>query len=128
MSPSSLIEAPLVLTGALFALLASTPAASASVPAPEAPTIEVVTTLGVLGSLAKEVGGEFVHVETLADARQDPHFVEPKPTRSAARALGGQGRRRLRQPADPSRPAGAHHRLGGRRHPRAAAGDLARVG
>jgi ABC-type Zn uptake system ZnuABC Zn-binding protein ZnuA len=42
--------------------------------------LEVVTTLGVLASLAQEVGGERVHVEALADPRQDPHFVEPKPT------------------------------------------------
>jgi ABC-type Zn uptake system ZnuABC Zn-binding protein ZnuA len=42
--------------------------------------LEVVTTLGVLESLAREVGGDHLHAEALADARQDPHFVEPKPT------------------------------------------------
>src|SRR5262249_34299565 len=55
--------------------------------APVAPTpqsnekpLEVVTTLGVLASLASEVGGTRVHAEALADPRQDPHYVEPKPT------------------------------------------------
>lgn len=42
--------------------------------------LEVVTTLGVLADLAREVGGERVHVEALSDPRQDPHYVEPKPT------------------------------------------------
>lgn len=42
--------------------------------------LEVVTTLGVLASLAQEVGGERIHVEVLSDPRQDPHYVEPKPT------------------------------------------------
>ena len=51
-------------------------------PAPQdAPKkLEVVTTLGVLASLAREVGGDHVHAEALADPRQDPHYVEPKPT------------------------------------------------
>lgn len=42
--------------------------------------LEVVTTLSVLKSLAEEVGGERVHVQSLSDPRQDPHFVEPRPT------------------------------------------------
>ncbi len=42
--------------------------------------LEVVTTLSVLKSLAEEVGGARVHVESLSDPRQDPHFVEPRPT------------------------------------------------
>jgi len=46
---------------------------------PEEP-LHVVTTLGVLASLTREVGGERVQVEALSDPRQDPHFVEPKPT------------------------------------------------
>ena len=44
------------------------------------PKLRVVTTLGVLASLAREVGGERVEVEALADARQDPHFVQARPT------------------------------------------------
>ena len=42
--------------------------------------LEVVTTLSVLRSLAEEVGGARVHAQALADPRQDPHYVEPKPT------------------------------------------------
>jgi len=44
------------------------------------PKLRVVTTLGVLASLAHEVGGERVSVEALANAQQDPHFVQPRPT------------------------------------------------
>jgi ABC-type Zn uptake system ZnuABC Zn-binding protein ZnuA len=46
----------------------------------DAKKIEVVTTLSFLADLAREVGGDHVHVEALADPRQDPHYVEPKPT------------------------------------------------
>lgn len=42
--------------------------------------LEVVTTLGVLASLAEEVGGSHVHVDCLSDPRQDPHYIEPRPT------------------------------------------------
>jgi len=48
-------------------------------PSPE-PKLRVVTTLGVLASLAHEVGGEHVDVEALANPQQDPHFVQPRPT------------------------------------------------
>ncbi len=48
-------------------------------PAPE-PRLKVVTTLGVLASLAREVGGERVDFEALANPTQDPHFVQPRPT------------------------------------------------
>jgi zinc/manganese transport system substrate-binding protein len=41
--------------------------------------LNVVSTIPTLGSLAKEVGGDRVHVESLAKGYQDPHFVEPKP-------------------------------------------------
>jgi ABC-type Zn uptake system ZnuABC Zn-binding protein ZnuA len=42
--------------------------------------LHVVTTLGVLADLAKQIGGDRVEVQALADARQDPHYVEPRPT------------------------------------------------
>jgi zinc/manganese transport system substrate-binding protein len=44
------------------------------------PKLRVVTTLGVLASLAREVGGERVEAEALANPQQDPHFVQPRPT------------------------------------------------
>ena len=42
--------------------------------------LEVVTTLSFLKDLAEAVGGEHVHAQSLSDPRQDPHYVEPKPT------------------------------------------------
>ena len=42
--------------------------------------LEVVTTLSFLKDLAEEIGGEHVHAQSLSDPRQDPHYVEPKPT------------------------------------------------
>jgi zinc/manganese transport system substrate-binding protein len=41
--------------------------------------VHVVSSIATLGSLAKEVGGNRVEVETLSKGYQDPHFVEPKP-------------------------------------------------
>src|SRR5262245_59233218 len=49
-------------------------------PQGDAKKLEVVTTLSVLADLVEEIGGGHVHVEALADPRQDPHFVEPRPT------------------------------------------------
>ena len=42
--------------------------------------VHVVSSIPALGSLAKEVGGDRVEVESLAKGYQDPHFVEPKPS------------------------------------------------
>jgi zinc/manganese transport system substrate-binding protein len=42
--------------------------------------IKVVTTTEDLASIAKEVGGDKIEVESLAKGYQDPHFVEPKPS------------------------------------------------
>jgi zinc/manganese transport system substrate-binding protein len=58
----------------LLALLAGARAAPAGDP------LEVVTTLNVLADVAREIGGDLVHAQSLADARQDPHTVEPRPT------------------------------------------------
>src|SRR5256885_14120708 len=41
--------------------------------------LHVVSSIPTLGSLAKEVGGNRVEVESLGKGYQDPHFVEPKP-------------------------------------------------
>ena len=41
--------------------------------------LQVVSSIPTLGSLAREVGGQRVHVESLGKGYQDPHFVEPKP-------------------------------------------------
>lgn len=63
---------------ALVTLLLSLASGGAARPA--ADPVEVVTTLSFLGDVAEAVGGAHVHVERLADPRQDPHFVEPRPT------------------------------------------------
>src|SRR5438105_6888226 len=42
--------------------------------------LHVVSSIPTLGSLAKEVGGNHVEVESLGKGYQDPHFVEPKPS------------------------------------------------
>ena len=47
--------------------------------APSQP-VKVVTTLSFLKDLAREVGGDRVQVESLSDPREDPHFVQPRPT------------------------------------------------
>ncbi len=41
--------------------------------------LHVVSSIPTLGSLAKEVGGNRVDVESLGKGYQDPHFIEPKP-------------------------------------------------
>ncbi|WP_304546350.1 metal ABC transporter substrate-binding protein [Sulfurimonas microaerophilic] len=42
--------------------------------------VNVVTTYAYLGEIVKEVGGENVKVDVLADPTFDPHFVVPKPS------------------------------------------------
>ncbi len=47
--------------------------------------LKVVTTTTDLAALAREVGGEFIEVTSLARGNQDPHYLEAKP--SYARTL-----------------------------------------
>ena len=61
-----------LLSIAALAVLASVPRAGAA--------INVVATTEDLASLAREVGGERVKVDSLARGYQDPHFVEAKPS------------------------------------------------
>lgn len=42
--------------------------------------VKVVTTTQDLESIAREVGGDRIQVESLAKGYQNPHFVEPKPS------------------------------------------------
>ena len=60
-------------------LLAFVPGAARAA-APVGDPLNVVVTLGVLGDFAKMIGGERVQIEVLTDPRQDPHFVQPRPT------------------------------------------------
>jgi zinc/manganese transport system substrate-binding protein len=66
MRPSRLV--PLVLAGAVFAA------------APVHAALNVVTTTEDLASIAREVGGDKIKVESLSRGYQDPHFVEAKPS------------------------------------------------
>jgi len=50
------------------------------VAAPARAGIKVVTTTEDLASLAREVGGDKISVESIAKGYQDPHFVEAKPS------------------------------------------------
>jgi zinc/manganese transport system substrate-binding protein len=56
----------------------ATAALAAAVPAVAA--VNVVTSTEDLASLAREVGGDRVKVESIARGYQDPHFVEAKPS------------------------------------------------
>ena len=60
-------------------LLAMLSALALFLPRPAAAALEVVSSIPTLGSLAKEVGGDCVDVESLGKGYQDPHFVEPQP-------------------------------------------------
>lgn len=57
-------------------LLGALPVKKALVPK----KIKVVTTLSVLASLTRELGGDRVEVSSLSSATEDPHFVKAKPT------------------------------------------------
>ena len=57
---------------AALAVLAAAPPARAAV--------NVVATTEDLAALAREVGGDRVEVEAIAQGYQDPHFVEAKPS------------------------------------------------
>src|SRR5947209_4951503 len=62
-----------IFAGVLGALLLAIPARAQS-------KLNVVTTTEDLASIAREVGGDRITVESLARGYQDPHFVEAKPS------------------------------------------------
>jgi zinc/manganese transport system substrate-binding protein len=63
----------LTATFSLLALLALAPAAQAK-------KLNVITSTTDLASLAQEVGGDRITVDSIAKGYQDPHFVEAKPS------------------------------------------------
>ncbi len=67
------------LLGALIAAAAVMPAAISSRPARAAGKLRVVTTVGDLGAIAREVLGDAGDVVVLAKPTQDPHFVDARP-------------------------------------------------
>src|SRR2546427_10409330 len=64
------------ITASLALLLASLQVP----PAQAAGKIQIVTATSDMASLAQEVGGDRVEVESIARGYQDPHFVEAKPS------------------------------------------------
>jgi len=68
MNPSSLV------LSSVLAALALVPSGALAAP------LRVVTTTEDLASLAGEVGGDRIAVESIARGYQDPHFVEAKPS------------------------------------------------
>ena len=51
-----------------------------TVPSTGMAALKVVVTVPDLGAIAKTVGGEDVEVTTLARSRENPHYVDPKPS------------------------------------------------
>ncbi len=66
---------------AILAVASILEAAAPSIAAEtDARPLRIVTTLGVLADLAREVGGSRVEVDTLSDPARDPHYVQARPT------------------------------------------------
>jgi zinc/manganese transport system substrate-binding protein len=66
-------KTPLIAALAGAAMLATTPAAAQS-------KLNVMTTTEDLASIAREIGGDHITVDSIAKGYQDPHFVEAKPS------------------------------------------------
>jgi ABC-type Zn uptake system ZnuABC Zn-binding protein ZnuA len=65
---------------AIFAALAFTMSLLGPPPTRAASKIQIMTATTDLASLAQEVGGDKVEVESIARGYQDPHFVDAKPS------------------------------------------------
>jgi len=65
---------------ALVVALATAGVAARPADAKPAKQVDVVTTLNVLASVTREIGGDRVRVTALAKANQDPHTLVAKPT------------------------------------------------
>src|SRR5512137_1339701 len=80
-SNRQLMKAQPMHTRLLIPALVVAALAVAAAPASAAdPKLNVVTTTEDLASLAREVGGDRIAVESIARGYQDPHFVEAKPS------------------------------------------------
>src|ERR1700687_2165247 len=66
--------------GALFASLTLLFATFLPIPARADSKLQVMTATTDLASLAQEIGGDKISVESIARGYQDPHFVDPKPS------------------------------------------------
>jgi zinc/manganese transport system substrate-binding protein len=61
-------------------LLSLAAAMSLTVPAAAQSKLNVISTTEDLASIAREIGGDHITIESLAKGYQDPHFVEAKPS------------------------------------------------
>jgi zinc/manganese transport system substrate-binding protein len=70
---------PVSATGSCALLIAVLVLATPALPG-AAGKLNVVTSTEDLASIAREVGGDRIDIESIAKGYQDPHFVEPKPS------------------------------------------------
>lgn len=63
----------------IAALLAGCTNASTSLPQPEGGALTVIATTTIVADVVRQVGGEFVQVETLLPIGADPHSFDPAP-------------------------------------------------
>jgi ABC-type Zn uptake system ZnuABC Zn-binding protein ZnuA len=63
----------------LVALIAAASVVVSS-PARAQSKLNVMATTEDLASIAREIGGDHITVDSMAKGYQDPHFVEPKPS------------------------------------------------
>lgn len=68
------------MSSIVSALAVALVATSAAAAAPPAKKVSVVTTLNILASVTREIGGNRVDVTALAKPNQDPHTLVAKPT------------------------------------------------
>ncbi len=72
------VKKRILLIGLVPALIALLGGAARPVEAND--RIEAVTTLSVLRYIVEEVGGDRVEAHSLSNPKQDPHYVQPRPT------------------------------------------------
>lgn len=69
-----------ILTLAALVLSGGGPSSAAPPPASGQDPFRVVASLPVYAEVAREVGGDLVEVDAIADPAEDAHFVRPKPS------------------------------------------------
>jgi ABC-type Zn uptake system ZnuABC Zn-binding protein ZnuA len=75
MTPTMTIPRRITLAALVLSLVSFAPA-----PATRAGEVRVVASVPNIGSIASEIGGDRIHLTTIATGTQDAHFVDPKPS------------------------------------------------
>jgi ABC-type Zn uptake system ZnuABC Zn-binding protein ZnuA len=73
--PTMTIPRRITLAALVLSLVSFAPA-----PATRAGEVRVVASVPNIGSIASEIGGDRIHLTTIATGTQDAHFVDPKPS------------------------------------------------